>query len=86
MARVAAVSAERPSGLRSGDRPERVGTPAIEPAHADMGKWMDLNMMAMATRRTTAEFGDLFERAGLTLEQIAPTPSPLSIVVGTPRA
>ena len=51
-----------------------------------MGKWMDLNMMAMATRRTTAEFGDLFERAGLTLEQIVPTPSPLSIVVGTPRA
>ena len=54
----------------------------------DMGKWMDLNMMAMATgrERTAAEFGDLFERAGFTLEQIVPTPSPLSIVVGTPRA
>ena len=29
------VFAERASGLRSGDWPERVGTPAIEPANAD---------------------------------------------------
>jgi hypothetical protein len=49
----------------------------------DMGKWMDLNMMAMATgrERTAAEFRGLFERAGFALEQIVPTPSPLSIVI-----
>jgi len=52
----------------------------------DMGKWMDLNMMVMATgrERTAAEFRDLFERAGFALEQIVPTPSPLSIVIGKP--
>ena len=52
----------------------------------DMGKWMDVNMMMMATgrERTAAEFRDLFERAGFALEQIVPTPSPLSIVIGKP--
>jgi len=52
----------------------------------DMGKWMDLNMMMMATgrERTAAEFRELFGRAGFALEQIVPTPSPLSIVVGKP--
>ena len=51
-----------------------------------MGKWMDLNMMVMATgrERTAAEFRELFGRAGFALEQIVPTPSPLSIVVGKP--
>ena len=57
------------------------GTPEF-----DMGKWMDVNMMMMATgrERTAAEFRDLFERAGFALEQIVPTPSPLSIVIGKP--
>lgn len=52
----------------------------------DMGKWMDLNMMVMATgrERTAAEFSDLFVQAGFALEQIIPTDSPLSIVVGKP--
>jgi hypothetical protein len=52
----------------------------------DIGKWMDVNMMMMATgrERTAAEFRDLFERAGFALEQIVPTPSPLSIIVGKP--
>jgi hypothetical protein len=52
----------------------------------DMGKWMDLNMMARTTgrERTAAEFRNLFERAGFEVEQIIPTPSPLCIVVGTP--
>jgi hypothetical protein len=52
----------------------------------DMGKWMDVNMMAMTTgrERTAAEFRDLFDRAGFELEQIVPTSSPLSIVLGKP--
>ena len=39
----------------------------------DLGKWMDVNMMMMATgrERTAAEFRDLFERAGF-----APSPRP----------
>ena len=50
----------------------------------DMGKWMDLNMMVMATgrERTAAEFRDLLAQAGFALEQLVPTRSPLSIVVG----
>jgi hypothetical protein len=54
----------------------------------DMGKWMDLNMMAMTTgrERTAAEFRELFGRAGFALDQIVSTPSPLSIVVGKPTA
>jgi hypothetical protein len=53
----------------------------------DMGKWMDLNMMVMATgrERTAAEFRDLLARAGFALERIVPTGSPLSIVVGKPE-
>jgi hypothetical protein len=52
----------------------------------DMGKWMDMNMLMMSTgrERTAAEFRDVFERAGFALEQIVPTPSPLSILVGKP--
>jgi hypothetical protein len=54
----------------------------------DMGKWMDLNMMVMASgrERTATEFRGLLDRAGFALEQIVSTPSPLSIVVGKPVA
>jgi hypothetical protein len=54
----------------------------------DMGKWMDVNMLVMAggCERTATEFRDLYDQAGFELEQIIPTPSPLSIVVGKPRA
>lgn len=65
----------------------RVEPVTPETAEFDMGKWMDLNMMVMATgrERTAAEFRDLLDRAGFALEEIVPTPSPLSIVVGTPK-
>jgi hypothetical protein len=54
----------------------------------DLGKWMDLNMMVMATGsdRTAAEFRKLFDQAGFALEQIVSTRSPLCIVVGKPMA
>lgn len=54
----------------------------------DMGKWMDMNMLVMAggRERTAAEFGELYDQAGFNLEEITPTPSPLSIIVGRPRA
>jgi O-methyltransferase domain len=60
----------------------------LETPEFDMGKWMDLNMMVMATgrERTIAEFRDLLDQAGFALEQIVPTRSPLSIVVGKPMA
>ena len=59
-----------------------------ETAEFDMGKWMDVNMRVMAggRERTAAEFRDLYDQAGFELEQIIPTPSPLSIVIGKPRA
>jgi hypothetical protein len=52
-----------------------------------MGKWMDVNMLVMAggRERTAAEFGELYDQAGFELEQIIPTPSPLSIIVGKLR-
>jgi hypothetical protein len=59
-----------------------------ETAEFDMGKWMDVNMLVMAggRERTAAEFRDLYDQAGFELEEIIPTPSPLSIVIGKPRA
>lgn len=59
-----------------------------ETAEFDMGKWMDLNMMVMATgqERTATEFRDLLGQAGFALEQIVHTPSPLSIVVAKPAS
>jgi len=52
----------------------------------DMGKWMDLNMMVMATgkERTETEFEALLEEAGFKLMSIEPTASPLSILVCAP--
>jgi hypothetical protein len=57
-----------------------------ETSEFEMGKWMDLNMMVMATgkERTAAEFRDLFHQAGFALERIVPTPAPLSIIIGRP--
>ncbi|MEE4350113.1 MAG: methyltransferase [Pacificimonas sp.] len=53
----------------------------------DMGKWMDLNMMVMATgrERTAAEFEALLEPSGFALQTIEPTASPLSILVCRPE-
>lgn len=54
----------------------------------DMGKWMDLNMMMMATgkERTAAEFDALLQQAGYTLEQVVATESPLSIIIAKPTS
>ena len=59
-----------------------------ETAEFDMGKWMDVNMLVNAggRERTAAEFRQLYADAGFQLEQIVPTPSPLSIIVGKSRA
>jgi hypothetical protein len=58
-----------------------------ETAEFDMSKWMDMNMLVMAggRERTAAEFRKLYNQAGFELEQIVPTPSPLSIVIGKSR-
>jgi len=58
-----------------------------ETAEFDMSKWMDMNMLVMAggRERTAAEFRELYNQAGFELEQIVPTPSALSIVVGKLR-
>ena len=46
-------------------------------------KFMDLNMLAMTeggSERTEKEFANLFESAGLKLQSIYPTKSPVSVI------
>jgi O-methyltransferase domain len=54
----------------------------------DMGKWMDVNMLVMlgGRERTAAEYRELYAKAGFELEQLIPTPSPHSIIIGRPHA
>jgi hypothetical protein len=50
-------------------------------------KLLDLNMMVMTggRERTEREFCELFEAAGLGLNRIIPTVSPLSILEAVPK-
>lgn len=50
------------------------------------GKWMDLDMMVMASgrERTAVEFEALLEQCGFALQTIEPTASPLSSLVCKP--
>jgi hypothetical protein len=60
---------------------EQVVPPGNDPSPA---KLLDLNMLVMTEggrERTPAEYAALLERAGLRLEAITPTPSPISVVV-----
>jgi hypothetical protein len=36
--------------------------------------------------RTAAEHGELYSRSGFELDEIIPTPSPFSIIIGKPHA
>jgi hypothetical protein len=61
---------------------ETVIPPGDEPT---LGKLLDLEMLVMGPgghERTEGEFRALFERAGLLLTRIVPTPSPMQIVEG----
>lgn len=53
----------------------------------DMGKWMDVNMLAMieGRERTSVEYRELYAKAGFELQQIIPTASPHSLIIGRPR-
>ena len=48
----------------------------------DLGKWIDMEMLALAggRERTEAEFADLFARAGLRLARIVRTASPHCVI------
>lgn len=63
----------------------RVVRPANEP---DLSKFQDLNMLINlgGAERTADEFGELLGKAGLRLDEIIATPSPMSILVCTPDA
>ena len=54
----------------------------------DMGKWMDVTMLVMVggRERTAAEYRELYGKVGFELEEIVPTPSPHSLIIGRPRA
>jgi hypothetical protein len=58
---------------------EAVLKPGNEP---DLGKFMDLNMLAMTggKERTEAEFSWLLAGAGFNLVKVHPTESPLSVI------
>ena len=43
-------------------------------------------VMTRGRERTTAEYRELMAKAGFQLEQIIPTGSPLSIIIGKPHA
>ena len=52
-----------------------------------MKNFFDLNMMVMTggSERTEAEYGSLYDRAGLTVTRFVPTDSPFSIVEGVAK-
>ncbi|HYR44514.1 MAG TPA: methyltransferase [Terriglobia bacterium] len=53
-----------------------------------LGKWIDLIMLTIlgGRERTAAEFGELYAKCGFELDEIIPTASPLSIIIGRPHA
>ena len=59
-----------------------------ESAESTLGKSMDLVMLTLVggRERTANEYSELYAKAGFQLEQIIPTPSPLSIIVGRPAS
>ena len=58
-----------------------------DPPRPTFGMWLDPNMLIMAggRERTAAEYGELYSDAGLELEEIVPTSSPHSIIIGRAR-
>lgn len=82
-----AILANVKKAAKSGARLLLVESVIPETAEFDMGKWMDLNMLVNqgGRERTAAEFRELYNQAGFEFEQIVPTPSPLSIVIGKSR-
>jgi len=59
----------------------------IEPGNApDFAKFLDLNMLTLpgGLERTLAEYRDLYAKAGFRLDRAVKTPSPVSVIEGTP--
>jgi len=58
---------------------EAVLAPGNEP---HLGKWIDIEMLAMpgGRERTEEDFRQLFARAGLRLTRVVPNPSPLAVI------
>ena len=59
-----------------------------DPPKPAMGTWLDPHMLIMTDgrERTANEYRELYAKAGFELEEIVPTPSPLSIIVGRLKA
>jgi hypothetical protein len=76
------------AAARPGARLVLVEWVLTETAEFDLGKWMDVNMLVNAggRERSAAEFRDLYDRSGFELEEMVPTASPLSIIVGKTRS
>ena len=59
-----------------------------EPPRPTFGMWLDPHMLVMhrGRERTATEYGELHAQSGFELEQIVPTASPISLIVGRPRS
>lgn len=59
-----------------------------EPPKPTMGMWLDPHMLVLhnGRERTRSEYASRYERAGFDLEEVVPTASPHSIIIGSPRA
>jgi hypothetical protein len=70
-------------GLTAGGRVLVVENVITDGPESTMGKLLDLEMLVMTPggrERTAAEFGALFESAGLRLRRVVPTKSPVCVV------
>ena len=59
-----------------------------EPPKPTFGMWLDPHMMVMhrGRERTATEYRELYALSGFELEQIVPTASPISLIIGRPRS
>ncbi len=74
------------AGLAPGGRVILVEAVLPPPGVPSFGKILDLEMLVIADggrERTEPEYAALFERAGLKLTRVIPTPSPMSILEAT---
>lgn len=59
-----------------------------EPPRPTLGMWLDPHMLVMhrGRERTANEYRELYAQSGFQLEQIVPTASPHSLIIGRPRS
>lgn len=74
------------AAIAPGGRLLLVETVIPEGDEPHLGKWLDLNMLAMVggRERTAREYGELYRAAGFELVRVVPTAAPISLIEGRP--